>query len=656
MRLPAQLEGEQYQTRQERSHIFERIKGSVVSGSVPRILQGLYDLATLGNPELIKDTAEASQIRNQIYADDKLGASLDLQLVDELLAAEQSRDEPSIRRLITVAKILEEPYQFEPIKNYLDQLDKTYPPLQAITKKGITITRRGFLTDLAAAAVAGTVAREMGSRLISNDTASAAAAKPHQESAEPSLVKADETATIEPRPSPSSTIRPASTATPTNPPATKTEANPTRTPAKPATETPTATKTATASPTSTQTATPSPTATPNAEQRVEREVQQANIAEYLMGRMIERFRASRQERYQNDPAFRERVETEFVDSDSIQLVYLGIDDTRERPREFNDQGWGRSDVIILVSFNPHTMHTTSISFPRDLLAPELTRFRFSGGARINAATMTPLIDKNADSFEIMRQIIETASGLPVDGIIKTNIDFMQGYSNRDGSYTPGIFDALFPDGLTVNAPYDIVDNTYPTAGYGIKRVFFKKGQHTLKGRSIVEYARSRYADSDFARSDRQRQVLEAGVKTLVLNLLGDFKGNVISGNTQSLDRMIEFLKLQMQEKNVSIDFDLVEAITEMREGLTNANGALNRIKLIKLALNTRQILQTLVQNPKSLYTSYGISRTDGSAVNGPGEYVLMVGGSSTNTRPTRLGNYLNYWQPIRARIRQLVTS
>ncbi|GAC1386079.1 MAG: hypothetical protein NVSMB42_06290 [Herpetosiphon sp.] len=69
-------------------------------------------------------------------------------------------------------------------------------------------------------------------------------------------------------------------------------------------------------------------------------------------------------------------------------------------------------------------------------------------------------------------------------------------------------------GIDVDVPFRIVDNEYPTPDFGTRRVVFEAGHQHLDGGRALEYARTRHADSDFGRGQRQQQVLAAMSSTL----------------------------------------------------------------------------------------------------------------------------------------------
>src|SRR5690606_14084290 len=64
-------------------------------------------------------------------------------------------------------------------------------------------------------------------------------------------------------------------------------------------------------------------------------------------------------------------------------------------------------------------------------------------------------------------------------------------------------------GVTIDVPYAIVDNAFPTADYGTQTVRFEAGQQHMDGETALIYARTRHQDDDYRRAERQQQVLSA---------------------------------------------------------------------------------------------------------------------------------------------------
>ncbi len=61
----------------------------------------------------------------------------------------------------------------------------------------------------------------------------------------------------------------------------------------------------------------------------------------------------------------------------------------------------------------------------------------------------------------------------------------------------------------VDVPYEILDDEYPTEDYGFTTIHFDPGVQELDGEQALVYVRTRHADSDDARRERQLDVIRA---------------------------------------------------------------------------------------------------------------------------------------------------
>ncbi|MCA9924874.1 MAG: LCP family protein, partial [Anaerolineales bacterium] len=74
-------------------------------------------------------------------------------------------------------------------------------------------------------------------------------------------------------------------------------------------------------------------------------------------------------------------------------------------------------------------------------------------------------------------------------------------------------------GVDVYVPADLSDPTYPDMNYGYDPLFIPAGMNHFDGQTALKYARTRHADNDFGRAQRQQQViLAARDKALGLGL------------------------------------------------------------------------------------------------------------------------------------------
>lgn len=353
-----------------------------------------------------------------------------------------------------------------------------------------------------------------------------------------------------------------------------------------------------------------------------------NLAEFFFQDLMEQLRQRRQEKPWLNP--------QLLESNRINLLFLGTDKTRERWQGFSGAGEGRADVVMIVSVDPHRLTVNEFSLPRDLFAPELLPYLPQGlpDARINAVTLLPQIDPSLDPLVEATKIVEKASGLPIDATFMTNIDFWQGYTDITDRFYPGIFDATLPDGLAVNIPREVFDPYYPV-GYGIKRVRFLPGEQVLTGRSLTEYSRTRVG-LDFDRNERQRLVAFAFGKKLLQNI----RAELFWGQTQTLDSVMLFLQRQTKDGNLFFDLDPMAVTQTLRDKL---------VELRSDPLKGILVLSTLAFNSPDLrlLSSRGLSRANGMVVNmepyqrGYAPFMLILSKSQKQT-----WDYPDYWKPF----------
>lgn len=169
----------------------------------------------------------------------------------------------------------------------------------------------------------------------------------------------------------------------------------------------------------------------------------------------------------------------------------------------DEAGENLTDTIMIASIDPGTHSAVLLSLPRDLyllkregLKPGkinstyrdfLIRFKREGkeGAEASFAALNALKDELGDALT-----------MDIHGVVKVGFD----------GFIAAV-DAL--GGVDVDVPEDIVDTEFPTADYGYETFSIKAGPQHLDGATALKYARSRHTTSDFDRSGRQQQILQA---------------------------------------------------------------------------------------------------------------------------------------------------
>jgi LCP family protein required for cell wall assembly len=183
----------------------------------------------------------------------------------------------------------------------------------------------------------------------------------------------------------------------------------------------------------------------------------------------------------------EAIPTAVPEPNGAQNILLvGVD---ARPGE----EVSRTDSIVLVHLDPHTGNVGMLSFPRDLWV----NIPGYGKNRINTAYLTGE-RKLGPGYgpALLKKTVGELTGLPIDHFVMINFD---GFKT--------VIDSL--GGINVDVPKPIDDAAYPTDDYRTIKIHFDAGEQLLDGERALQYARTRHADSDFGRNQRQQQVLLA---------------------------------------------------------------------------------------------------------------------------------------------------
>jgi LCP family protein required for cell wall assembly len=173
---------------------------------------------------------------------------------------------------------------------------------------------------------------------------------------------------------------------------------------------------------------------------------------------------------------------------ALNILVLGVD----KRAGGGDQN---ADVIIIAHLDLVDHKLSGVSLPRDLQVdiPGVGPDKINGA--YNYGVLASPDDPVAGVAKV-RDTVESLFGIPIDGYVL--VDF-SGFSD--------VVDAM--GGITVDVPYEIVDDEYPTEDYGITSIHFDPGLQELDGEQALVYVRTRHADSDDARRQRQLDVIRA---------------------------------------------------------------------------------------------------------------------------------------------------
>ncbi len=172
----------------------------------------------------------------------------------------------------------------------------------------------------------------------------------------------------------------------------------------------------------------------------------------------------------------------------LTVLLLGVDS-----RDTLKDGATRSDVITLVTIDPISHTAALLSIPRDLYVaiPGYQR------DRINTAYFFGEVDHLPGGGPTL-----AAKTLLTDFGLTT-----QRYAVIDFEGFQKVIDAI--GGVDIDVPHEIVDYEYPTPDYGMETLIIPAGHIHMDGDLALKYVRTRHADSDLGRNQRQQQVLLA---------------------------------------------------------------------------------------------------------------------------------------------------
>ncbi len=186
-----------------------------------------------------------------------------------------------------------------------------------------------------------------------------------------------------------------------------------------------------------------------------------------------------------------------------------------------------SDTMMVASIDPINHQVALLSIPRDLWV----KIPNNGTQKINAAyaygkqrsTAKNETAKVQEALSLVDQTLSPILGIPIHYHAVVDFAAFQQGVNAVG-------------GVTINVPEQLYDPTFAWENHG-SSIIAQKGVQTFNGDVALRYARSRETSSDFARGQRQRQLIVAlkdkafSIGTLsnpvkVSQLLSSFGNNV----------------------------------------------------------------------------------------------------------------------------------
>ncbi len=228
----------------------------------------------------------------------------------------------------------------------------------------------------------------------------------------------------------------------------------------------------------------------------------------------------------------------------------------------NHAWWLLADTIIVASWNPKLWAVSMISIPRDLYINSsqyhvrgkinsvfASAFYKSKGVSTLLDTGVTLKDLDEETEHALR--MKYASQVMADELSKVTWLTIPYYAIVDFSEFEALIDHLW--WIDIDVPKKIYDRSYPE---GKKYVLFTvpKGMNHFDGATALKYARSRHSTSDFDRSARQQQIIQAVLDKItaewklasiskIKSLYADYSKMVFTNiSSQELIGMVKYVK------------------------------------------------------------------------------------------------------------------
>ena len=257
------------------------------------------------------------------------------------------------------------------------------------------------------------------------------------------------------------------------------------------------------------------------------------------------------------------------------------------------EGADLTDTVMIASIDPINNQVSLLSLPRDLWV----KIPGNGSQKLNAAyaygkqgsKSKDLIDQARDGLALLDKTLQPVVGIPIH--YHAIIDF--------AAFKQAV-DAV--GGITFYVPETLYD---PSIAWENKYnpVIAQKGTQTFNGARALLYAKSRETSTDFARSERQRQLMVA-LKDKILSagtfanplkisqLMSSFGDNIYTDfSLNDIKRLYEAIA-----KIPSSDIGSLDLVTPPHDLLTTANLSGLSIVRPKAGLYDYGPLQNYIRN------------------------------------------------------------
>lgn len=228
-------------------------------------------------------------------------------------------------------------------------------------------------------------------------------------------------------------------------------------------------------------------------------------------------------------------------------LLLGLDQRDDEPP--------RSDTVMLVNWDKANNRANVLSLPRDLWVdvPGYGKEKLSSAYALGEGANGP------GGAALIKRTLKENLGLEIEGHAAVTLEGFESIVDRLG-------------GVWLDVPFPLADDEYPNKEGGYERLYIEAGLQHMDGERALKYARSRHADGDFGRVQRQQQVLTAlrervtrfGSATKIPGLISELRSQVETDlSTPELLKLAPAaLRLHGDGiRGASVGYDLLEPTT-----------------------------------------------------------------------------------------------
>ncbi|MDV2582151.1 LCP family protein [Alkalibacillus haloalkaliphilus] len=229
-----------------------------------------------------------------------------------------------------------------------------------------------------------------------------------------------------------------------------------------------------------------------------------------------------------------RDEAVNISDEPFSVLIMGVEDYE------TEGASGRTDTLMLVTFDPDDQSAKMLSIPRD------TRVDFAGMERTDKINHAYAFGGKEMAIDTVEKFLE----IPVDYYVSVDFDaFIR------------IVDVL--DGVTVNVPFDFEQKTMAPDSYYVQ---FYEGEQHVNGEEALAFVRMRKEDprGDLGRVERQQEFLNAladeamSLQSLTrVDRIAEVVGEEITTNVRIRDGFGMLMNLNNFDRDnlESVDFD-----------------------------------------------------------------------------------------------------